>query len=214
MPRFKAHDLEKVREAVKKFEGATRGELVPLVVPSSANYDWVPYKCGFFGFVFAFASAEVWAILRSWPLDVFELTTVSVLGSILGFGLGWVPWVARRVIGRSRLAESVHQRALSEFTEHGCGHTRERIGVLVMVSLFEHRIEIITDKGIETVVRAKEGPEVWSRITAEFSRTAASGQVVEGLVTVIRQVGEIIVKFFPTEGARENELSDELRTEE
>ncbi len=115
MPRLKPSDFNSVREAVQKFEGNTRGELVPLVVRDADDYGWVKYQTGFFGFLAALLLGEAWSFLRTWPLDAMEVTCISIFGALLGLAVGKVPGVARRVIGRAQISQNVHRRALAEF---------------------------------------------------------------------------------------------------
>lgn len=83
-----------------------------------------------------------------------------------------------------------------------------------MVALFERRIEIVADRGIQRVAVEKEGEEVWRRMTGEFSAAAVDGRAVEGLLEVIRHLGVLLEKHFPPDGENRNELSDELQTTE
>jgi putative membrane protein len=214
MPGLKPSDFKVVEAAVRKFESKTRGELVPLVVRDAGEYIGIRYQTGLIGFGVAFLLGEAWSLARSWPLDAHEMTIILGLGAFLGMLLGMVPAVARLVVGRTRLDRIVDRRALAEFTRLGCGNTRERIGILIMVALFEHRIEIVADRGIQKVALEKEGTEVWDRVTAAFSKAAKEGRAVEGLVAAIEALGEVLARHFPPDGSTENELSDELRTVE
>ncbi len=214
MARLKPSDFASVREAVEKFEKVTRGELVPLVVADAGEYGWVKYKTGLFGFVFALVGGEAWSHFRTWPLDAHEVTVLVTLGVLVGTVVGMVPAVARIFLGQAHTAAVVHRRALSEFTHQGCGNTHEKIGILVMVALLERRIEIIADSGIQSVVAEKEGPDVWHSVTARFSEAAARGEAVQGLIATIESIGTLLGRHFPANGTHENELSDELRTED
>jgi putative membrane protein len=214
MARLKPADFNSVRDAVRKLEGTTRAELVPLVVADAGEYGWIKYQTALFGFGIALVLGEAWSILRTWPLDAQEVTLITVAGILLGGIFGMVPTFARLVLMNKSTTKIVHRRALAEFTHFGCGNTRERIGILVMVALFERRIEIIADSGIQSVVVAKEGPEVWTNVAAAFSKTAAEGRAVEGMISVIDSIGAILSRHFLPDANRPNELSDELRTDE
>lgn len=206
-------DFKAVRQAVVEVESRTRGEVVPLVVASVSDYSWVRERLALVGLFSAMISGELWSLARTWPLDVVELTSLVIGGAILGALLGSIPAVVRCLLGKKRLAQEVHRRALAEFTEHGCGNTREQTGILVMVALFEHRIEIIADRGIQKIAIEKEGADVWDRVTAEFSEHAKKGEAVGGLILVIQRLGAVLAKHFPQDGVDHNELSDQLKEE-
>ena len=213
MAKLTPADFSSVRAEVEAVEKKTRGELVPLVVEDAGNFYGVYYQTALFGIAFAITVGEAWSAARAWPLDANELLFIGAAGALVGGLVGLVPGVARKLIGSERLAKAVHRRALAEFVEHGCANTRERTGILVMVALFEHRIEIVADRGIQAVAVEKEGPEVWNAVTSEFAKSARAGRAVDGLVEVIRKLGEILARHFPPNGTNDNELSDELRTE-
>ena len=46
MKMFSDDDLRKIREAVQAAERRTRGEIVPMIVPSSARYSEARYLAG------------------------------------------------------------------------------------------------------------------------------------------------------------------------
>jgi putative membrane protein len=205
-------DFESVKQAVIDVEALSRGEIVPLVIAQASDYRWVRYRTAWIGFILVLLFAEVWSVIRAWPLDAAEVILFGLAGAIAGGLLSSVPAVARLAIGDKRIASDVHLRALAEFTRQGCASTRERTGILVMVSLLEHRIEIIADEGIQKHAVAKEGPEVWQRICSDFARSAKEGNAVEGLITVIRRLGALLGQHFPSDGKDKDEISNHLRT--
>lgn len=203
-----------MKAAVAEVEKKTRGEIVPLVIADAGEHGWVRDRAAVVGLVAALFGGEIWSLIRTWPLDAHEVTALVAGGVLGGAALGSIPVLVRFLSGKGRIAKLVHRRALAEFTARGCGKTREETGILVMVSLFERRIEIIADRGIQRVAVEKEGADVWNKITAEFSATAGGGREVEGLVGVIRRLGEMLEKHFPPDGIAGNELPDDLQTEE
>ncbi len=60
--------------------------------------------------------------------------------------------VKRLVASKNRIGEAVHIFALASFSEHGLHYTREHTGILILVSLLEHRVEVLADRGINAKV--------------------------------------------------------------
>lgn len=207
-------DFEAVRKTVSEVESKTRGEILPLVVESVGDYGWVRDRLALVGLFSSVFFGEGWSWVRAWPLEVSELTGLVVVGALLGALLGTIPWVARRLVGNRKIALAVHRRALAEFTERGCGNTREETGILVMVALFERRIEVIADRGIQKIALEKEGPGVWEKVTSDFSRAAGEGRAVDGLIDVIQGLGLMLAKHFPSDGKSAGELTDDLQVGE
>lgn len=210
---LKPGDFAAIKDNVTEIEKRTRGEIVPLILPNASNYGWVRDRLALLGVFLALIGGEAWSLVRAWPLDALELSLLVLGGALFGAGFGMIPVVIRLVAGRGRLDYEVHRRAQSEFMNQGCANTREASGILVMVALLEHRIEILADRGIQKAAVEKEGPDVWSKITSSFAASARDGKAVEGMGEVIRRLGEILARHFPVAGMNDNELSDHVRTE-
>jgi putative membrane protein len=103
----------------------------------------------------------------------------------------------------------VHRRALQSFVEEEVFATRDRTGILLFVSLREHRIEVLGDTGINEQVE----PDDWAEIVARIRRGIRNDNLTEGLVEAIGMCGRLLerrgVNIRPDDT---NELSDTVRT--
>ena len=87
-------------------------------------------------------------------------------------------------------------------------NTRDRTGILIFISLLEHRIEVVGDAGINAAVEPEEWAEVVDRIRDGFR----SGRRVEGLVAAVDLCGRLLEKRGVELRADDvNELPDRLR---
>jgi putative membrane protein len=131
------------------------------------------------------------------------------LGSVLGALLAWfVPALRRFLAGPGRLGQRVARRAQGAFLEEGVFETRDRTGILLFVSLFEHRIEVLGDAGINKAVK----PEEWVEVVERIRRGILAGHLAEGLVDAIGMCGELLHRSGV--GIRDDdtdELSDDVR---
>jgi len=59
-----------------------------------------------------------------------------------------IPPLKRSLIGARRIEASVRQRAVRAFYERGLYKTRRNTGVLFFISLLEHKVWVLSDKGI------------------------------------------------------------------
>jgi len=208
-------DLERIQEAVGRAEEQTAGEIVPVVVPRSDDYEDV-----------------VWRGAGAATL----LTLLAVLLTLRfydGWGLGWLfaPWgvalsvltagtvgalltrfvypLQRLLAGSERLDETVHRRALQAFVEEEVFDTRDRTGILLFVSLREHRIEVLGDSGINQQVE----PDDWTEVVARIQRGIQNDNLTEGLVEAIEKCGRLLErKGVDVRPDDENELTDTVRT--
>lgn len=106
--------------------------------------------------------------------------------------------------------KAAEMRAIHEFKKMGVHKTKDRTGVLIMVSVSERRIRIIADEGIHRKV--EDG--AWERIVEAMSGKIKEGKPKDALVWAVTTVGETLAKHFPARIGQENELSDEVAVEE
>jgi len=123
----------------------------------------------------------VWAILQWFPLRLF-LT---------------LPYVKRR---------SVRRRAIDLFLVGTKNRTIGRTGILIYLSLKEHRAEIIGDEAITS----KVAPEIWGNAMLALIEHTKNGQPGEGMAAAIEQIGKVLSEHFPKSRDNSNELPDRL----
>ena len=136
------------------------------------------------------------------------------MGSAIGYLLAGVPSLTRRLAGAELLDHRVGQRAAEAFLAQEIFATRERSGLLLYISLLEHRAVVLADSGIH----AKVDHAVWQAITDDLAKAVGLGQVAQGLEVAIHRCGNLLVEAglaHTAEGRAldPNELSDALRLE-
>ncbi|MDI1296202.1 MAG: hypothetical protein PSY12_10020, partial [bacterium] len=107
---------------------------------------------------------------------------------------------------RGTRARRVRRRAILLFRTAAEARTRGRTGVLIYLSLDEHRAEIVADKAINDKVSA----DAWGAAMALLIDAVRDGRPGEGLAAAVRQVGEILAPHFPRADDDVNELPDRL----
>lgn len=210
-------DQEKVRAAVRRAEVRTSGEIVPVVVPQSADYEVATWR-GAVGTVLVAMAAlllllqfyEGWGL--GWLYTPWGVVTTALGAGLVGAVLAtYVPPIQRWVAGGALLDETVHRRALQAFVEEEVFQTRDRTGILIYVSLREHRIEVLGDTGINERVQPDDWAEVVRRIRAGIRNDDLTGGLVEAIEMCGRLLERRGVNVRPDD---ENELSNSVRTPE
>lgn len=204
---FSKQEKKLIESAVKEAEKASRGEIVPVVVAASGDYSRVANRLGFAGFLLASAFAA-WAHLRFPFVDLTYLFGLQLLGASSGWGIGRLPSVVRLLMGEKKLSAEVDEAAFAAFARNGLHHTQEETGILIFVSLLEHRVEILADRGIH----AKVGEDFWKIEVQKIVLGIREGRAAEALAAVIREMGEKLREHFPAGERDRNELSDEVRS--
>lgn len=99
-----------------------------------------------------------------------------------------------------------YKRAIQVFEKLKMHKTAQRNGVLFYLSIDDHKLAIIGDKGINEKV--PEG--FWNEIFEHMVQQFRQGQLIPGLVQGVSMAGEQLSAYFPFEKNDQNELSDEI----
>lgn len=211
---FSVSDKERIREAVARAEENTSGEIVPVVVEASDSYEVAVWKGGALAAAVALAIAmlifhfyEGWGL--GWLHTGWGMAFVTVAAGLVGGLVGaYVPAAKRLLVGSDDMARAVHRRAMKAFVDEEVFATRDRTGILIFISLLEHRIEVLGDAGINKNV----SPDEWVEVVEQIRHGIRSGRVADGLIEAIGTCGRLLEKRGV--GIREDdtdELSNELR---
>jgi putative membrane protein len=213
------HDL--VTAAVAAAEDQTSGEIVTVIAAQSNDYDDVALV---WASVIAFLAMSVIALFPEFYRGLYdrltggwghELTANQWLGTVIAVGvLKWIGmwlillWRPLRIwlTPRAILAARVRARAIDLFKVGTEAKTLGRTGVLLYVSLREHRADIVADEAIA----AKVTPEVWGDAMAALIDLVRKGKPGEGMAEAVRQMGVVLAAHFPRGSENPNELPDRL----
>ncbi len=195
-------DQDKISEAVREAELLTTGEIVPMVVTQSDDYPGARWRLAivtamFFGFLAYFFLGD---------FDPAWILWVQIPGLYIGYWLGTFSAVLRPFLESSKVDEEVHQRALQAFISLDLHATKDRTGILIMASLFERRVEILADTGIN----AKVSSDTWQGIVADMIGRIKSDDLTEGFCIAVRECGGVLAKNFPGSHDNPDEISNKV----
>lgn len=214
-------DREAVTSAVTAAELTTNGEIVTVVAGRSDPYHDVALHWAVLAMllVLALLAWQPWPaewlhtrFVDSWAQVVparWYLTIALILMALTFL-------VARVVLALDALrllltpgatkTRRVHRRALALFRTAAEKRTRGATGVLVYLSLAEHRAEIIADEAIHSKVTA----DVWGAAMAALVGGVKAGKAGEGMAEAVRQIGLVLAEHFPRSEDDVNELPDRV----
>lgn len=214
---FSESDLQRIKAAVKDAEDKISGEIVPVIVEKSGYYNIASYK----GAIIAAALGFILMIVldRYVLVDtgntlyydpVFIFMVVILAGIIGGVLPNFSKPLLRLLVSQKHLDHATSQRAENAFLEEEVFNTRQRTGIMIFISFFEHEVIVMADRGISKVVEQK----VWDKIVSDLVQSIRAGRIVEGLEASIKRCGEILLeKGFHKAEDDINELRDDLRIE-
>ena len=100
----------------------------------------------------------------------------------------------------------VDLRAQVEFYELEMSHTQGRTGILLFVSLMEHRAVVLADRSIAEHLDA----EIWQELIDLMIEGVKRDDLATGLSQAIQRCGELLSPHFPLADDDVNELRDHL----
>lgn len=103
-----------------------------------------------------------------------------------------------------------HELAVKDFEDMGMADTKDKTGILLFVLFEEKYYHILADEGIH----GKIPDSVWSELENNLKDKFRTGLYRDGIVYVIKKMGEILVNEFPRKDDDINELPDEVYTGE
>ena len=201
---FTAAEQGRIRDAVIAAESKTAGEIVPMIVTASARYTEIELLGMIAGLLAGMIAEAIW--IDPWGSPFLNLW--PVLGVMTGFLVSRIPAVKRALISKRRVTEAIHTTCLAAFTQHGLHYTRDHTGILILISLLEHRVEVLADRGINQQVI----PGTWDEIVHEITLGIRSGQACDAFCKAIERCGEILAAHFPRQADDKDELPNQLVT--
>ncbi|HVR97568.1 MAG TPA: hypothetical protein VMW27_13200 [Thermoanaerobaculia bacterium] len=208
---FSDSDLQAIQAAVQEAEARTSGEIVPYVVEASDDYPNAVWKGAAWGAILAPLLA--WGIYRLGGLWGTHLTLWVILPAAAGAAAGYLltaflPVLKRWMAGEEVLELRAERRAAVAFLEQEVFNTRDRTGILLFLSLFEHRVIVLADSGIHQKVSQEE----WDGVVAGVVTGIREGRPGAALAAAIRECGKILERHGVARRPDDrDELTNELR---
>jgi putative membrane protein len=200
-------EREDVTKAVRQAESLTSGEIVPMIVSSSSHYPMAAVTGGvFLAFLlslllispiatyFWFDPRNMWLFLALFvPLYLVAHQAVK-----------HIPLLKRLFVSKVQIEEKVREAAVTAFFSEKLYKTKNENGILLFVSVFEHKVWILGDAGIN----AKIAQDQWQGLVELITNGIRDGRQSPALCEAIGQVGNILKEHFPIQPDDINELRD------
>lgn len=208
---FSETDREQIVSAVKTAEGNTAGEIVPYVVAHSDDYEVTLWRGGLSLSLLVLTALLLVRVFTPLWLDLRFAQTAALI--LLAQGMGmlavfFVPGLKRFFAGRELIEQCVTRRATQAFLSEEIFKTRDRTGILIFLSLLEHKVVVMGDAGINAKVEQRDWDDVVQRLVAGMR----AGEPAQALITAIQKCGELLQRKGVTRRPDDtDELTDTLR---
>ena len=219
--RLTSEDHAKVSAAVTAAERSSDGEIVTIVAGRSDRYDDIALLYA------GLAMLVPPLVLAALPVAVIDTALSPLAGwnSEVGHGVALLMLVALQILAfllarlllaslplrmaltrPSTKSRRVHARAIELFRASAERRTIGRTGVLLYLSLAEHRAEIMADAAIHSRVDA----DVWGAAMAALIGEVKEGRPGDGMANAVEQIGIVLSQCLPKTVADTNEIPDKL----
>jgi len=194
-----------VAAAIRTVESTTSAEVVVAVRARSGHYRHTDYLVGF---ALSFVALLVF-LFDPHEFDIDWMPVDTLVAFVLGtlFSAGVSP-LRRLLTSRKLMRANVTSAARAAFVELGIGRTSGRTGILVFVSKFERRVEVVPDIGVDPVVLGPAFADSLKALDAALRSTSSFPKFIEAL----RSLGPVLGKAMPRLEGDVNELPDEPST--
>jgi putative membrane protein len=184
-------------------------QVVAAIIDKADAHIELPWKAFAMGAVLAGLALVIADAMRpQWlTANLALIDTVTVLGAGAASALlaVFVRAYARLFLRSTRRDLEVRRRAEALFLQHELFKTRERNGVLILVSCFERRVEILADIGLHQRVSEPE----WRPVIAHMTPLLRERRFADALLAGLAATEDLLLAkgLKPLPGA-DNELPD------
>jgi putative membrane protein len=204
-------DADFISNLVSSYEENTTAEIVPMVVGASDRYPAAYLRIGILIFSLIIGLNTIFEIVLY--MGALHVIGAILLSFLIAAPLQNISFIKRAFISKDEKDEEVRQRAIEEFFGRDLHHTTHRGGVLLFVSLLEHRIEILCDQAIKEKVEQS----TWDDVIKGMIPFMKQGELHKALDNGVQSVGELLSMHLPSDGSDssdDGELSNAIIVED
>ena len=200
-------ERKQVENAVKAAEKRTAGEIVVMIISSSYQY---PLANVIGASTVALPLALLLTPLTGSWLWIGSQNMWLFLGFLTFFFIIFhelvkrTAWLKRLFISQREIDDEVEEAAVTQFFDQGLYRTRDETGVLVLISVFEHRVWMLADRGINAKVQQNQWDDIVTMITAGIKQQRAA----DAICAAVEKIGALLEAHFPIKPNDSNELNN------
>lgn len=192
-------DYERIAAAIHRAEQKTSAEIVCVLARRASTYGYVPPLW-----------AAFIALLAPWPMMLFtnlsarEIFTAQIgIFVVVAILVSWMPLrlaLTPRLVKRRRAGRA----AIEQFFSRNVSATKDRIGILIFVSLAERYARIVADDGLADKVTHEE----WRAALEPLLDNMSCEQIDEAFTRTIEECARLAAPHAPPGG--EDELPNKV----
>lgn len=198
-------EQQRVTDAVQQAEKQTSGEIVPMLVSASHSYPMAPVVGGvFFALPMALLSARLFGAYlwlgtdSMWMFVAFFILYYAIAHQVVSR----FPQLKRFFLSSERANLAVQEAAAAAFFREALYKTRDANGILLYISVLEHRVWVLGERGINE----KIDQAAWQEIVDMLIKGIKKGKRCDAICDAVSQIGSILQEHFPYKKDDQDEL--------
>jgi putative membrane protein len=204
-PFLKEAEQEQIESCVREAERTTRGEIVVMVAPCSHHYPLADLRGAA---AFSIPAAVVLArtvgpFVWAGPHDLWIfLGVLFPLFFICREVVMRLPRLKRLFVSEKEMGHEVRESATIQFFLKGLYRTREETGVLIYLSVFEGKVWVLGDRGVDAAVP----PGLWQEVVDQVVAGIKEGRPAAAICAAVGRIRGVLAEKFPAAPGDTNEL--------
>jgi len=190
-----------VRQALAQAELVTSAELAVVVLERSDEH---PQARALAALSSVFVGSALLAGWLPWDRPALLLALQLALAASGALLAQLLPEARHWFISRERADRAAQEQAVQEFAALELERTQARTGVLLLVSLLEHRVLVLADRGIAE----RTEQDAWESATELVLERVRAGDLAGGLRAGIDRLGTLLAEHAPRAADDRNERPD------
>jgi putative membrane protein len=200
-----AAELEQIEACVREAERTTRGEIVVLVAPASHHYPVAGLRGAAAVSIPAavLLARTVGPLIWAGPHDLWVfLGALCPLFFLCRMAVMRLPRLKRLFVSAKEMDHEVREAAAIQFFAKGVFRTREENGVLIYLSVFEGKVQVLGDRGIDAAVPAG----FWQAVVDQIVAGITAGGTAAAICAAVGRIRGVLAEKFPAAAGDTNEL--------
>ncbi len=176
---------DQIKSCARNLETRTGVEFMAALVGKCDHYPEIPWKAFALGAAFSALATVFYHLLQpTWDSALAPLFTLTwVLGAGILFALltPFWPALARLFLDAQRAESESRQYAQGLFLEQSLFGTRQRTAILLLIGLFERRVVLLPDSGVQSRLRPGQLETVIHQMVPHLRRGDHFQALVQGI---------------------------------
>jgi putative membrane protein len=188
---------------IAEAEKRTAGEIVVKVVSSSYHY---PLASLLGSSLLSILLGIVVSLVANNESMWFFLAAFSISFIVLHELFKRLHLLRRFFVTASDMKEEVEEAAIHSFYRRNINNTVDHTGILIYISLFERKVRVVADRGINE----KVAQDVWQEIVNIIVKGIHAKAQAKAIADAVDRCAEILSTHFPLKQGDRNELRNEV----